>query len=245
MHLIFFQNINKDTVKKSIIGILVLITTPWLVKFLCIGFRVSDGIHENWIGFFGSYLGGAFSAIISIYVLYRTLWDSKLKKQLEDEQKNYDELCKDLSELCSSVNIDEFAFLFIRLYDANIHEVNAIIKELHSMETHMRKTYNSFALKYDSKGNYSSKEIMNYYLKVSNYISRCIDEVILIVCANKKALFVCRKINKRNYQNQISKIAKNIEGLGDVTSQLFYYAQKMKCQQEKKLDYIRNKYESH
>lgn len=204
-----------------LIGISTLII-PFIVNLLCSipAYPFCADLTNNpWIGFFGSYLGGTATAIISMYILYQSIEHEKRLKIVEDKKDFINNLCNDLGVFCTSINYDKIAFLL----NCNIkdNDWNKLYEDLSKMELDIKKTYNKFYLKYGHCHNANkdllAKRYSTYTVEISNLV-----EILGNMC-NSTA-----PIDKATISFEISTTLKRMESYGDIQSELLALAEKWK-----------------
>ena len=87
-----------------LIGMLIFIVIPLFIAFI-LSFRfISTDTSNEWIGFWGGYLGSVFGGLITLYVLYRTLKDNRIS-QFRQEKIAFCNYVAELSgKACAKIN---------------------------------------------------------------------------------------------------------------------------------------------
>lgn len=197
------KNTMRIVVSVIVIAIGIIIAAP-----IIIGLGVSADILNNftnnndWIGFWGSYVGTIIGGIITLAVLYFTLKNENYNKKREEKIQYFDKLIDEwasvdasLANLCFYVNKylnkqDENVFERIILYNNEIVKLGTsfILKiEIRVDQYDMFKLKEEYEKLIDfanSMMEYFSKEIINGDdIKKIEYIMDCMEERAKIICA--------------------------------------------------------------
>ncbi len=131
--------------------IVAILLVPLCINFVCVlkcpYTIVGDG--TDWLGFFGSYIGGAITVLMTMWVIRSENAKEIARKRYENQKEYYDRLCHDIGELCGLLDFDRFSFLLQQLKSVKSGEgINSYIQELLEMDKDVKTTYNTFILRY-------------------------------------------------------------------------------------------------
>lgn len=92
-----------------VINFLLMLPTPFKLNVL--------GSKEDWLSFWGTYIGGIIASSVSFVILYLTLLHNKKEAEIERANNKLTQLKKDLSERLSDIN-------FVPLHINTSHNIN-------------------------------------------------------------------------------------------------------------------------
>lgn len=238
--------------KKYFLAALVIIGIPILVNFICLSSTPFDVVTDEkgsasvlWVNFFGCYLGGVVTALISMFIFYRTLTKDKYEKEYEIKNQHYDQFCKSLSIVATSLDTERLAYILLSIPGSNNHELTTLLKEISEVECKLKDMYNSFMLIYGNERSESKEKFVKVYCEYSETIRKELDIVFEEISRYKETSKIIRwikpNINERLYKT-ISMSAKRLESLGDVTTHVLNAAQEWKKEKYLSKEAAKTKY---
>lgn len=84
--------------------IMVVFIIPLGLAFLLRFDFIITVVSSDWIGFWGSYLGGIIGGMVTLFVLFKTLQDNRELQRKEQRISFCNEICRLSGELCGEVN---------------------------------------------------------------------------------------------------------------------------------------------
>lgn len=212
-----------------------MILLPIGVNLLCTmnayPYTVETG-DNPWIAFWGSYLGGTVTALITMYVLYQTTQNEKKRKMVDDQTVLVDKLCNDLGMLCTAIDYEKVTFLFVN--NANNINWEDLHKNLSDIEINIKLTYNIFFLKYGHLDSENKSLLCRQFNKYVEEISKLVTLLTKLQPNNN--------IAPAHLTFEISKIIKRMESYGDINSELLNIAEKWKHEEFNRLTQYKERY---
>ena len=124
------KSISKQT---AILGVIV-IALPIVLNFI-IGFHTPYDLNvvghgENWLGFYGSYIGGVITAGAAFVILWRTIEDNKKNSLRNLKKEDLYNQRKMMAEHISNINFYSIAYIYMYvnqkdMYQSEIVRLNA------------------------------------------------------------------------------------------------------------------------
>lgn len=227
-----------------IVGVIIFI--PVVINFICQTITPIKAIGDStvWISFFGSYFGGIITSLITLFVLFTTMRKDEEKKEYEIHHEMYVQFCNDIGELCSSINIDRLAFLLATVKMTSYENLSVVFREISSIERDMLNAYNCFFVKYGHLPHNSKDEFVDQYLYYATTIRNNIDN-ILIAYSDIQSNSYGKNImiaETPHFCEIASNCCKNLELLGDISTDLLKKAMKWKKEIWQKDDFLKSKY---
>jgi len=159
----------KNTLKQTILWSPIIIGAPILINFI-LGAYTPYNLHavgnaQNWIGFYGSYLGGVIAASISFVILWHTIEENKKVAFRNSKKEELFRQQKMMAEQISNMNF--YSIGYISMFVSQKYMYHSEILRLNAMFDKMIILSNSFNLLYEN-----SKEIklVEYKLKYDEYV---------------------------------------------------------------------------
>lgn len=236
-------------IKLTLIAGISVAFVPIVVNYVCntfFDFKTTDsscGTSALWVTFFGSYLGGVITAAISMFIFYRTLKKDQKEKEYEIENHNYEVFCQHISRLASSFEIDRLTYALLSLSTSEDKEMSNFISELSIIETNIKENYNSLMLIYGNDVSSSKDKFANLYCSIYEKMQfdKMFDELALYKSSKRRSAFFNIKAKAR-LRLSLSKIASDIESLGDIPSLIFNAIQPWKKEKYDLKEALHNKY---
>lgn len=161
---------NKRTITiATIIIILIAVLAPIGINGLLTKEKIAEysiaGESKDWLSFYGSYLGGIFTAYISFIILSFTIRNNKVESKREVARQHLIELRTDLSRRVSALNFSRIGIVsLVMSNDFSRQEENLKLDNFHQELT---RDINSFNLIYGT-----AKE--PYIIEFKNSYNACI-----------------------------------------------------------------------
>ena len=93
----------KQIIKLIIIIVVVLIIAPWIIATGTSADILNWATNDNdWIGFWGSYVGTFLGSIITLIVLFVTLKDNSLARKREEKLEYYNQIIDDYAKFIAT-----------------------------------------------------------------------------------------------------------------------------------------------
>lgn len=230
----------------TLIIILVLIT-PIILNIIIGSTNPLDsirvvGTEVNWLGFYGSYIGG----VLSVTVAFITMWQSSKHNTLNilipQQEAHIKELNSALSERISKLDFAYIGSISLHTPKEESEEfyqkIPKVLDELNELSKETSRLYNSYGLLHSQTQNTDEKDLNEFYETCVNQYKKRIDEmtIMLVTVQNGRTTAQHSDI----YQSFRSKLAGfNIE-LGEdktkYTQILFKKANSIIKAEEKKLE---------
>ena len=216
---------------------LLLICLPIILNILCLTTSpfpiIGDG--DIWLNFWGSFLGGIIPVLSAIYVFEKEQQQERNRKEYEIQKEYFESLCRDMGELCSSINVNMFSFLIMNLRD--IKESNKIMLEIGIIENKIMNSYNRFSLVYAHEGGSEKNLLLNTYLRHAETIRECVDKIQKSVINQ----IIKDKISDE-YNGSINNVCKTLEDMGDISTEFYTLSEAWKKKEWENLETLRLKY---
>lgn len=222
----------KPTFKQTILWGSIIIVAPILINFVlgiytpCNLYVVGD--VENWIGFFGSYLGGVITAGVAYIILWHTIEYNK-KMALRSFKK--EELFREQKMLAEQIsNMKFYSIGYISMFISQKDMYHSEILRLNAMFDKMIILYNSFKLLYENSTEIS---LVEYKLKYDECVELMRDDI------NEMSKLILR-LQDEEWSLVISDIEKLTKKIGvhqdKNAAELFQAAQLYINEKQKELD---------
>lgn len=139
--------------KYILIIIVAFVVVPIVINYICLSTVPSPVIGDGvtWLSFFGSYLGGVITALITLYILYKTMKTDKYKKEYEIQKEFYYRFCDDLGELSKVMEYEEIPFILQSLKYTDAQGLATIKTRIREIDLQMKSHCNAFILKYEDE----------------------------------------------------------------------------------------------
>jgi len=169
--------------KYLIIGIIIILVVPFILNFIIIqnvpnGFSVI-GDTTDWLQFNGSYIGGTITALISFFILYRTLRYYKTDAEIKRQEKVLADLKNDLKNRFAELNFIKIGNIIYVLDKPNCHKDE--IYKLEILQQEIVHSYNTFKFLYDSDTNEKIVAFKEHYYRCIEKMQNCILDVKKII----------------------------------------------------------------
>lgn len=116
-------------------SIFILVLIPLLVTAMMSVRLINTDTSNEWIGFWGGYLGSIIGGLITLYVLFRTLEDSKNTQERELKEEFCKYICELTGKLCGAINREHILLLKIADGQGEPGDVyEALMKRSEAME---------------------------------------------------------------------------------------------------------------
>lgn len=187
-----------DLMKHHIwIFLFVILLVPLVINVVCVTVVpypvVGDGTH--WLGFFGSYIGGVMTVLMTMYVIRSEKKKENARKRYENQKEYYEKLCSDMGTLCGVLDLDRFSFLIQRLHETkSLEAVNQYVKDLEMIDREVKSSFNTFALRYGNIKFREQKVFLEYCSEVSEKMRDMITKIqdsLVDLQLKKKNDFFC------------------------------------------------------
>ncbi len=203
--------------KIFIIGAVVLLFAPIVVNFICLSTVpcpiIGDG--KAWHGFFGSYLGGVVTVLITLYVLYTTIISEKYKREYEMQQEFYYHFCDDLAGFAKVLDYEEIPFILQSLKYADTKEVVEVRRRICEIDLTIKKMYNAFFLKYGHLQSRAKDEFADVCEKLIDRMRNCFTEVLDLTLRmdekKKRSRVVCVFACKDEFEAEICNLSARLQ----------------------------------
>lgn len=184
---------------KFILFIVFVFVIPFIVNCICCIPSCHAGSANDWIGFWGSYMGSIISVCGSMWVFKKTFENDKKVREKEHERekviRKHDEKRKEIEfieeDLCgrlSRLHLDVFSDLSISISEDPKTELTPVQKkQLLSFYYELITDKTTFGLRYAKFDNDTANEFKDFYLK-------CIDSIINSICITVFGA-ACKKAN--------------------------------------------------
>ena len=191
---------HKNNRMKIFFSIVVLLIIPFVVNCICSIPSCHVGNANDWIGFWGAYIGSIISVFGSMYIFKKTFENDKNVREKEYEKEKvkrlYDEKRKEIEfieeDLCgrlSRLHLEVFSDLSISISEEPHTELTPVQKkQLLSFYYKLITDKTTFGLRYARFNGDSAKEFKDFYLQ-------CIESIIKTI---NFTVFgsVCKKVDK-------------------------------------------------
>ena len=210
-----------------IVGFLFL-STPIALYFLIPRPQIFEGLggEDIWLGFWGSYLGGVFTAIFGMLSLFHSNKQDYRKLEVEYKKAELSQLENKLCESISIFNISRVQSIVFCFEGDKIskHESRIFINNMNIYCDMLLQKANAFALMYGStskKGTMQEKFCVQY-----NTISKALISSLSNIQMNLTLLIDdSNNIECKDYYERIIKENKSLNNLQPQIQQLFNIAQ--------------------
>jgi hypothetical protein len=175
-----YQQRNKTSMKSiskqtAILGVLV-IALPILLNFI-IGFHTPNDLNvvghgENWLGFYGSYIGGVITAGVAFAILWHNIEDNKKNSLRNLKKEDLYNQRKMMAEHISNINFYSICYISMFVSQKNMYQSEVI--RLNALFDKTTMLSNSFNLLY---GNPSEISIAHYKRKYNECSKIMIDDI--------------------------------------------------------------------
>lgn len=224
----------KTLIKVALIAIVIV---PIGLNFLCLTVFpapiVGDG--KVWLDFWGTYLGGIITVLSAIYVLYENQKKEREKKEYEIQKEHFESLCKDMGQLCSSINTSMLSFCITNL--KKLRDAISITPKIGEIDNEMMKAYNEFCLLHSHDGGEEKNNFLNACQQYEEAIRNSITSVMEAVTDWENGT-----IQEAIYDAKIRQICNELEDLGNIGPELFRLAERWKKKEWNKLEELRIRY---
>lgn len=230
--------------------IIVILAIPLLINFLILRPAIFEfiGDGKDWLLFWGSYLGGAFAALVGFVTLYYSAKRQHIEMQISRKESSLRILQAKLSECISIFNYSRM--LTISLYVEQPEKYDQILDELLKYQDEIIASSNAWGVMYADKNDINYKQAFQdkYEYCIRLFIETITKMQKLItdlkeVNANKQLIQVNRMSTEQNIQqlhnqtnniiDQITQISKNhTKVMNDDLIPLFQLAQQWITQEE-------------
>ncbi len=211
--------------KMVLIIVIVILAIPLLINFLILRPSIFDFIGEgtDWLLFWGSYLGGAFAALVGFATLYYSAKRQNIEMQISRKESSLRILQSKLSESVSIFNYSRM--LTISLYIDQPEKYDQILDELLKYQDEIIAKSNAWGIMYANKTNKPYKQdFQDKYEHCIRLFISAITEIQLLI-NDLKTTTEKRKINE--IINKIIQINKDhTKVMNDELKPLFQLAQK-------------------
>lgn len=165
---------NKNIIIASL-GILVIaIIIPIVMNYiLCgsIGAQVT-GESKDWLSFFGSYLGGVFTAYISFIILSKTISHNITVLNIQQKKQDLESLKKMLSEQVSMLDFAKIGTINLVITDSSQYQSE--IQKLDSFREALTIKFNGYGLFYE---NSKDKPAQDYWSSYQKCVTQLFDDI--------------------------------------------------------------------
>lgn len=145
----------------------IVIIVPVAVNYILTREKVCNydvaGCGVDWIGFYGSFLGGALSSLIAYYVLLKTIENTNKENYKKQKQDEYDKLCNDLSKRIAQIEVME---VYRVLNYPLSFDIKNEIDRLTTLLFSYKEKSNSSTLKYGMESDEDCREFYDEYYKL-------------------------------------------------------------------------------
>lgn len=164
--------------KWLLIGALVIIILPifinFIVKINCFS-EIVSGQMEDWILFFGSYLGGIITASISFVILFLTIKHNKNLKKIDNKVEEFNKLREELAYRITLLDFMKIGN--IALLNKNNCNCEAEILKLNEYHFELTRSFNAFNLIYEHRDEVYIVDFNYKYNKCINKLHDIINEM--------------------------------------------------------------------
>lgn len=179
---------------------LLIIITPIVTNFILTREIICNynvaGSGEDWINFYGAFLGSTLSAGVAYYILLKTIENGNKENLKKEKRIELDWLRDDLSERISKLEVTDAFRVF--LYNGDI-DARIEIERLTNLLYEYKVKANSSMLKYGVQdGDEKCKEFFEEYNSLIIDLCIAINSTIAILA---KYMY---KPNKKNMQNDLA-----------------------------------------
>ena len=162
---------------------IIIVVVPILINWI-IGLHtpckiIVVGESKDWLSFYGSYIGGIITALISFFILYRTIRHNKNEAEITRKKQDLEILENRLSEHIAFLNFYKIETIALVINDDALSQ--AEILKLEAFNYDLIRKSNSLHLIYDGK---SEKHIVDYLGKFDACIKQMnkdIDEMTRLI----------------------------------------------------------------
>lgn len=130
------------------------------------------GEAKDWLSFYGSYIGGIFTAFISFLILFKTVNRNKLDSEIQYKKQELDNLKLMLSEQVSMLDFARVGI--VSLVINNSSQYSNEIQKLDIFHEKLTRKFNSYSLFYS---NSTDKLANNYWEAYRKCVGQLFDDI--------------------------------------------------------------------
>lgn len=165
---------NKNIITASIWILIAAIVIPIAMNYILsgsIGAQVT-GESKDWLSFFGSYLGGVFTAYISFIILSKTIKHNFTVFNIQQKKQDLESLKKMLSEQVSMLDFARIGTIALVINDSSQYQLE--IQKLDSFREEVTLKFNSYSLFYD---NSNDQPVKDYWTSYQNCVTKLFEDI--------------------------------------------------------------------
>lgn len=244
--------------KMILIIVIVILAIPPLINFLILRPSIFNfiGDGKDWLLFWGSYLGGAFAALVGFATLYYSAKRQNIEMRISRKESSLRTLQAKLSECVSIFNYSRI--LSISLYIDQPEKYDQILNELLKYQDEIIASSNAWGVMYADKNDINYKQsFQEKYEHCIHLFIKTITDMLKLITAlkdintNKLMIQTNQKSIKQNIQHlhkqesdiidQITRINNNhTKVMNDELKPLFQLAQQWIKQEESLIQQLQN-----
>lgn len=143
------------------------------------------GDPRDWLGFYGSYMGGCLTALIGFITLARDEKSNKLQIQISHKEHYVKELEGRLAECISLFDYSRVGIISMYLDDKSMYSM--VIKDMDTYLNKVTSTANAWCTIYGSSQQQEVKDFLEAYNKCVRQLISAINEVTKLIVSLKIA----------------------------------------------------------
>lgn len=158
----------------SLLIFVIAIIIPIVMNYILIGSVGAKvtGESKDWLSFFGSYLGGVFTAYISFIILSKTINHNIAIFDLQQKKQDLESLKRMLSEQVSTLDFARVGTIVLVITDSSQYQSE--IQKLDIFQRELTLRFNSYKLFYE---NSKEQPVKDYWDSYQRCVSKLFDDI--------------------------------------------------------------------
>lgn len=158
----------------SLLIFVIAIIIPIVMNYILIGSVGAKvtGESKDWLSFFGSYLGGVFTAYISFIILSKTINHNIAIFDLQQKKQDLESLKRMLSEQVSTLDFARVGTIVLVITDSSQYQSE--IQKLDIFQRELTLKFNSYKLFYE---NSKEQPVKDYWDSYQRCVSKLFDDI--------------------------------------------------------------------
>ena len=176
--------------KLWIILIILVLITPIILNIIIGSTNPLDsirvvGTEVNWLGFYGSYIGGVLSATVAFITMWQTSKHNTLNVMIPQQEAHIKELNSALSERISKLDFAYIGSISLHTLKEEPEEfyqkIPKGLDELNELSKEASRLFNSYGLLHSQTQNTDEKDLNEFYETCVKQYKKRVDEMTIML----------------------------------------------------------------